>query len=444
MKVRSSDVKQQGTCSALNRRQFLKRAAAVGGAMAVPCIIPASALGRGGAVAPSERIIMGGIGIGRRGSHDLRWVLGETDVQFVATCDVWRERREAAKKMVDDKYGNADCVVYRDLRQFLAERTDIDALLITTGDRWHALASVLAMRAGKDVYSEKPSSMTIAEGQAVVETARRYGRVYQTGTQRLSEANFTVANELLRLGRLGQVHTVRAHISGGNAVMNREWLPGEPLPARDDVDWDGWLGPCPWRPYNSSYLQGGWHGQYDFHTSCIGEWGAHTFAQCQVALGLGETSAVSYEYVKNASGDGMVTRFANGVKMVLQQGGWHGSCGARYEGSEGWVACADGYSRPEVSNPAFLADYTKLVQDYVARTGRVQNHMRNFLDCVKSRQLTVANPVMMHRSMSTVHAANIAMWLQRDMTYDPVKEEFANDPAANRLRSRAMREGWQI
>ena len=352
MKVRSSDVKQQGTCSALNRRQFLKRAAAVGGAMAVPCIIPASALGRGGAVAPSERIIMGGIGIGRRGSHDLRWV--------------------------------------------------------------------------------------------VVETARRYGRVYQTGTQRLSEANFTVANELLRLGRLGQVHTVRAHISGGNAVMNREWLPGEPLPARDDVDWDGWLGPCPWRPYNSSYLQGGWHGQYDFHTSCIGEWGAHTFAQCQVALGLGETSAVSYEYVKNASGDGMVTRFANGVKMVLQQGGWHGSCGARYEGSEGWVACADGYSRPEVSNPAFLADYTKLVQDYVARTGRVQNHMRNFLDCVKSRQLTVANPVMMHRSMSTVHAANIAMWLQRDMTYDPVKEEFANDPAANRLRSRAMREGWQI
>jgi len=439
-----SDANKREPGKVLNRRQFLKRAAAVSGAISVPFIIPASALGRGGAVAPSERIIMGGIGIGRRGSHDLRWVLGEADIQFVATCDVWKERRDSVKKMVDDKYGNADCVVYRDMREFLEKRTDIDALLITTGDRWHALASVMAMRAGKDVYSEKPSSMTIAEGQAVVQTAQRFGRVYQTGTQRLSEANFTVANELLRLGRLGQVHTVRAHISGGNAVMNRAWLPGEPELPREELDWDAWLGPCPWRPYNKAYVQGGWRNQYDFHTSCIGEWGAHTFAQCQVALGLADTSAVSYEYVNNTSGDGMVTRFANGVKMVLQQGGWHGSCGARYEGTEGWVACADGYSRPEVSSPALLADYAKVVQDYVARTGRVQNHMRNFLDCVRSRQQTIANPVMMHRTMSTVHAANIAMWLQRNMTYDPVKEEFVNDPAANRLRSRAMRETWQI
>ena len=439
-----SDTHKRGTAGSLNRRQFLQRAAAVGGAVSFPFIIPASALGRGGAVAPSERIIMGGIGIGRRGSHDLRWVLGETDIQFVATCDVWKERRDSVKKMVDEKYGNTDCVVFRDMREFLAQRTDIDALLITTGDRWHALASVMAMRAGKDVYSEKPSSMTIAEGQAVVQTAQRFGRVYQTGTQRLSEPNFTVANELLRLGRLGQVHTVRAHISGGNAVMNRAWLPGEPQPPLDELDWDTWLGPCPWRPYNKSYVQGAWRNQYDFHTSCIGEWGAHTFAQCQVALGLCDTSAVSYEYVNNTSGDGMVTRFANGVKMVLQQGGWHGSCGARYEGTEGWVACADGYSRPEVSNPAMLADYAKLVQDYVARTGRAQNHMRNFLDCVRSRESTVANPVVMHRSMSTVHAANIAMWLQRNMTYDPVKEQFVNDPEANRLRSRAMRETWQI
>ena len=444
MKVCLPESEQQGKGGALSRRQFLKKAAAVSGAVAVPLIIPASALGRGGAVAPSERIVLGGIGIGRRGSHDLQWVIGEADVQFVASCDVWKERREAVKKTVDHKYGNKDCVLYRDIREFLAARTDLDAVLITTGDRWHALASVMAMRAGKDVYSEKPSSMTIAEGQAVVQTAQRYGRVYQTGTQRLSETNFTVANELLRLGRLGQVHTVRAHISGGNAVMNRAWLPAEPEPVRDELDWDAWLGPCPWRPYNSAYVKGGWRNQYDFHTSCIGEWGAHTFAQCQVALGLGDTSAVSYEYVNNTSGDGMVTRFANGVKMVLQQGGWHGSCGVRYEGTEGWVACADGYSRPEVSSPALLADYAKVAQDYIARTGRAQNHMRNFLDCVRSRERTIANPVMMHRSMSTVHAANIAMWLQRNMTFDPAKEEFVNDPEANRLRSRAMRDTWQI
>lgn len=444
MQTRKTDGGQKGAGGACGRRQFLRGAALAGGAVAMPALIPASALGRGGAVAPSERIVLGGIGIGRRGSHDLRWVIGEADVQFVASCDVWKERREMVKKMVDDKYGNKDCVVYPDMREFLSARTDIDALLITTGDRWHAAASVMAMRAGKDVYSEKPSSMTVAEGQAVVETARRYGRVYQTGTQRLSEANFTVCNELLRLGRLGKVHTVRAHIAGGNAVMNRAWLPAEPEPAPDELDWSAWLGPCPWRPYNKAYVQGGWRNQYDFHTSCIGEWGAHTFAQCQVALGMGDTSAVSYEYVPNASGDGMVTTFADGVKMVLQQKGWHGSCGVRYEGSEGWVACADGYSRPEVSSPALIADYAKIVQDYVARTGRAQNHMRNFLDCVRSRQAPVADPVVMHRTMSTVHAANIAMWLGRSMAYDPVKEAFVNDPEADRLRSRAMREPWAV
>jgi predicted dehydrogenase len=162
-----------------------------------PASFPASALGLNGAVPPSERIVLGGMGVGNRGTDDLRWMLPEKDVQFVAICDAKKSQREAVKRIVDTKYGNKDCAMYRDMREFLATRTDIDALLIATGDRWHALASVMAMRAGKDVYSEKPSSMTIAEGQAVVATARRYGRIYQTGTQRLSEDNFTFANELL-------------------------------------------------------------------------------------------------------------------------------------------------------------------------------------------------------------------------------------------------------
>ena len=436
----------RGTGAAWGRRQFLKRAALAAGAAAFPNLIPSAALGRGGAVAPSERIVMGGIGIGGRGTADLRsGVLSEADAQFVAVCDVRKDRREAIKKMVDERYGNTDCAVYRDIREFLAARADIDAVLIATSDRWHATASVLAMRAGKDVYCEKPGSMTLEQGQAVVQAAQRYGRVFQTGTQRLSEANFTVADELLRLGRLGEVKTVRAHIAPwDSAYMNRAWLPGEPEPPRDELDWDAWLGPAPWRPYNPRYVHGGWHGQYDFHTSCIGEWGSHTFAQCHVALGLGDTSPVFYGYVNNDSSDGMVTRFANGVEMVLQRAGWHGSCGVRYEGSEGWVACADGYQRPDVSNPALLADYSKLLQDYMSRTGRRMGHMRNFLDCVRTRQQPVANAVVMHRSMTTVHAANVAMWLKRDMAFDPVKEEFVNDPEANRMRSRAMRQPWQI
>ena len=199
-----SDKKQAEKGVALNRRQFLKQATAVGGAVAAPWIIPSSALGRDGAVAPSERIVMGGIGLGNRGTGDLRgWILPDPQAQFVAICDIRKERREAIKKMADDKYGNSDCKMYRDIREFLATRTDIDAVLIATGDRWHAAAAILAMRAGKDVYSEKPAALTIAEGQAVVQTAKQYGRVYQAGMQRLSEANFTVTNELMRLGRLG-------------------------------------------------------------------------------------------------------------------------------------------------------------------------------------------------------------------------------------------------
>lgn len=433
--------------SVFSRRQFLRRAALAAGAAAVPTLIPGSALGLNGAVRPSERIVMGGLGIGNRGTHDLRWMLPEKDVQFVAVCDARHSQREAVKKIIDDRNGNQDCATYRDMREFLALRTDIDALLIATGDRWHALASIMAMRAGKDVYSEKPSAMTIAEGQAVVATARRYGRVYQTGTQRLSEDNFTFANELLRLGRLGKVHIVRAHIAPWDAAeMKYDWLPGEPQPARDEVDWDEWLGPCPWRPYNPEYTRGGWRGYYDFHTSCIGEWGAHTFAQCQVAIGATHTSASEYHYVNNPTGDGMVTRFPNGIEMILSRGDqwWHGSCGVRYEGSEGWVAVADGYPRPEVSSPAWLADFSKLVKDYMQRTQRPMSHVRDFLNCVKSRRLTVANPEVMHRSMSTVHAANICMWLKRDMRYDPVKEQFIGNAEANRLRSRAMRAPWII
>jgi hypothetical protein len=228
--------------------------------------------------------------------------------------------------------------------------------------------------------------------------------------------------------------------------MSHAWLPEEPQPPKEEVDWDAWLGPCPWRPYNSTYVRGGWRGHYDFHTSCIGEWGAHTFAQAQAGINALDTAAVEYQYVKNTSGEGMVCKFGNGVQMVLSRGWkyWRqgGSCGVRFEGSEGWVAVGDSYKEPEVSSPALLEDGAKLLADYMDRTQRPMNHMRNFLDSVKSRQLTVANPDVMHHSMSTVHAANICMWLKRDLKYNPLKEEFVSDPEANRLRSRAQREPY--
>jgi hypothetical protein len=428
-----------------SRRRFLKTVTAAGALATAPCFIPASALGRDGSVAPSERIICGGIGIQNRGMHDLQWMMGKQGVQFVAICDLQKKQRLAIKGFVDKQYGSQDCAMYPEINEFLAARPDIEAVLIATGDHWHALASILAMRAGKDVYSEKPSCMTIAEGREVVETARRYGRVYQTGTQRLSEDNHVFCIEMARTGRLGEVHTAYAHIAPWDAAeMRHDWLPAVEEPPKEEVDWNAWLGSCPWRPYNPAYVAGEWRGHYDFHTSCIGEWGAHTFAQAQAGIGCGELSPIKYEYVPNDSGDGMVTHFANGVKLVLSRGNkyWQGSCGERFDGPDGWAAAADGYAQPDVSSPALLKEFKRVISEYVARTGRSLDHMQNFLDCVRSRERTVANPEVMHHSMTTVHAANICMWLKRDLTFDPAKEEFVGDEEANRLRARAMREPY--
>lgn len=431
--------------SALTRRRFLARAVKAGALVALPYYIPASALGRGGAVAPSERIVMGGIGLGGRGSYDLGWMLSEKDVQWVAVCDVLKGRRDAAKNMVDAKYGNKDCAVYGDMRQFLAERTDVDAVLIATGDRWHALASTLAMRAGKDVYCEKPACLTMAQGQMVVETARRYARVYQTGAQRLSEPNHVFAIEMARSGRLGPIHTVYADIRWRDGARH-DWLPAEPEPPKSELDWDVWLGPCPWRPYNSGYVNGGgWYHFYDFATD-VAMWGAHTVAQALAGLDMTNVSFIEFEY---AGPDAtMVTRLSNGVKLVLFRVSgsvwetceyWHGACGERFDGPEGWVAAADGYTGPDVSSPALLREYTKVLSDYTARTQRPMNHARDFFDCVRSRRTTVANPEVMCRSMNICLAADICEQLKRNMKFDLLKAEFVGDPEANRLRSRAMR-----
>ena len=231
---------QNGPPTRLTRRQFLQCGTMAASVVAVPCIVPASALGRDGTVAPSERIVMGGIGLGGRGSYDLGVMLAQPDVQWVAVCDVRQGTREAAKKRVDGKYGNTDCAVYGDLRQLLAERTDVEAVLIAAGDRWHALASIWAMRAGKDVYCEKPACLTMAQGQMVVETARRYGRVYQTGAQRLSEPHHVFAIEMARSGRLGPIHTAYADCRWRDG-MRHDWLPAEPEPPKDELDWDLFL-----------------------------------------------------------------------------------------------------------------------------------------------------------------------------------------------------------
>jgi predicted dehydrogenase len=429
----------------LKRRQFLTRSAKLAGAVALPYFIPASALGRNGALAPGNRIVMAGIGIGGRGTGDLRVMLTQGDVQVVAVCDVQKSKREAAKNLVDSHYGNSDCAVYADMRQLLAERTDVEGVLIATGDRWHALASVLAMRAGKDVYCEKPACLTMAEGRMIVETARRYGRVFQTGAQRLSESPHVAAIEMARSGRLGPIHTVYADCRwrGG---FRHDRLPVEAEPPKADFDWDLWLGPSPWRPYNGAYVNGGgWYNFEDLATD-IAQWGAHTVAQALAGLDMTNVTSMDFEFA--GPDQTMVTRLSNGVKLVLyRQAGsvwdpcqyWSGSCGERFDGTEGWAGAADGYTKPDVSSPALLKDYKKVIAEYVGRTQRTVNHVRDFLDCIRSRRAPVADPEVMFRSMSICLAADICEKLKRNLKFDLFKAGFVGDPEANRLLNRAMR-----
>jgi len=434
----------------LMRRRFLKQGAMAAGAVALPYYIPGSVLGRDGTVAPSERIVMGGIGMGGRGSYDLGYMLTQPDVQWVAVCDVLKSRRDAAKNTVDNKYGNKNCATYGDMRQLLAERADVDAVLIATGDRWHALASVMAMRAGKDVYCEKPACLTMAQGRAVVETARRYSRVYQTGAQRLSEPHHVFAIEMARSGRLGEIHTAYADCRWRDGLRH-DWLPTEPEPPKDELDWNLWLGPCPWRPYNAGYVNGGgWYHFYDFATD-VAMWGAHTVAQALAPFDMANVSAIEFEFA--GPDKTMVTRLSNGVKLVLFRVAgsvwepceyWHGACGERFDGPEGWAGAADGYSAPDVSAPELMRQYPKVLADYTDRTQRSLDHVRDFLDCIGSRRDPVASPEVMYRAMTICLAADICEQLKRNLTFDLHKAEFIGDPEANRKRSRAMRVPFTI
>jgi predicted dehydrogenase len=417
-----------------------------GGAVAVPWIIPARARGKGDVAAPSERITLGGIGIGPRGNAVLQGILPEPDVQFVAICDVRADRRESVKAMADGHYGNTDCAMYRDLRELLA-RDDLDAVLIATGDRWHAVGSAMAAKAGKHVYSEKPCALTINQCQELAACVRRHGVVYQAGTQRRSVPNFLAAVHLAHSGKLGKLHTL--HASSYRPHVTHEWLPAEPEPPRDVVDWDLWLGPAPWRPYNSSYVNGGWRGHFDFDSGArLLDWGAHTVDLCQWANQTDDTLPLEYE----ATADGITMRYANGVTLVLDYlnepfgnrdphyGTSRGTCPVRYEGDEGWVETGD--SGEIAVRPESLR--SELTGFQVMAGTDSTRHTRNFLDCIKSGQTPNASVEIMRHSHTACYAAALSWQLGRKLTIDPATETFVNDDEANNLRFRALREPWRF
>lgn len=421
----------------IGRRRFLKSTlSTAGAAFAAPMFIPGSVLGLDGAVPPSERVVVGGIGIGRRGTYDLGCFLEQADVEFAAVCDIKEVARRGVKKAADDRHGNQNCAMYRDFRELL-DRSDIDAVLIATGPNWHCTAAVYAARAGKDMYCEKPCTKNISQSLLLAETIRRTGRVFQAGTQRRNLPHFAFACELARTGRLGKLKKVFAHPAGMQAVTSG-WLEPEPEPDKGLVDWDTYLGPAAWRPFNARHLDG-----FNFEKGggLVGggvlEWGSHCVDLCQWAV-----DDCPPPVVYNAPADGqLVARYENGVELIFRETGWIplGSCPVRFEGETGWVEAGDS-GKLVLSSPELLAGRdVEEIGGYPATF-----HVRDFLDCVKTRGKPRGNADAARNAHIACHAANIALYLNRQVRYDNQTHEFIGDDEANRLRSEALREPWRI
>jgi predicted dehydrogenase len=396
------------------------------------------------------------------GQGHLHGFLRYPEAQVVAVCDVDRWRRENAKTNVETTYAARQsggtfqgCTAYNDLRELLA-RDDVDAVVIATGDRWHAAATVLAAKAGKDIYCEKPISLTIGEAQAMRDTVRRFGRVFQAGLQQRSTSEFRKACGLVRSGRLGKLKIVYMNFPG---TCTDENLPGEPVP--EGLDWDLWLGPAPWRPFHSRYHIYGepprvvpWDFCRSFGGGNMTSNAVHSFDVVQWGLGMDESGPV--EIVPPATGQypSLTFRYANDVLLQVDwkldpakhfvPKGWDlntrlQNFGALFVGEDGWIHVGrEGYLK------SFPAEIVEQAADQAAPERPVGNHHQNWLHCIQTRELPACDVAIGCRSTTVSHLGNIAYWTGRALRWDPVAEEFVGDAQANRLRSRAMREPWRI
>jgi predicted dehydrogenase len=427
----------------ISRRQFLRKAAGASIAVAgFPYIVPSSALGGAGNVAASNRIVMGCIGVGSQGGGNMRGFLGKKEVQVVAVCDVDKGHRDKAKKTVDDRYKNNDCKAYLDFRE-VVERKDIDALSLGLPDQWHSIPAVMGARAGKDIFGEKPLARTIREGRAICDAVHRYGRVWQTGSWQRSQRNFHRACELVRNGRIGKVHKVEVGLPTGGSTGNK---PVQPVP--EGLDWDFWLGPAPWVPYRG-ICHWNWRWMMDYSGGQLTDWAGHHIDIAHWGLGLDYTGPSEIEGKGVYPRDGIydaptaykfTCKYDNGLTMIVANDRQQPKgMGTVWYGEKGWVYVKRG--RLEADPKSILDE--RIGPDEI-KLYESRDHQRNFLECVKSRKLTITPVEIAHRSISVGLLGEIAMLLGRKLKWDPEKEIFLNDEQANRMLSRPMRSPWHL
>ncbi len=426
----------------INRRRFLRQAVgAAVGAASLPAIVPSSILR---AMAPSERITLGFIGVGKQGTYLLRAFLNEPGTQVLAVCDVDALKLERARELADQYYaeqtvaGSAKiCKPYRDFRQLLA-RDDIDAVVIATPDHWHAIPVIEAARGGKDIYCEKPLCQTIAEAQTMVREVRRHSRVFQTGSMQRSYSQFRFACELVRNGRIGEVQTVTVDVGGPPVSCD---LPAEPVP--DYLDWDLWLGPAPWRPYHpelsphiSVDVFPNWRLYRDYGGGMMTDWGAHHFDIAQWALGMDDSGPVEIIAPGQENNPVLTYRYASGVTMTRDS---FGGQGVLFTGTDGKIEVNRRYIRtwPErLTREAIGPDEVHLY--------RSDNHYADWLTAIRTRSRPICDVDTGRHSVIVCHLGNIAYQLGRKLQWDPAKERITNDPEVGRLLTRSMRSPWHL
>jgi predicted dehydrogenase len=417
--------------------------------MGFPTIIPSSALGLDGNKAPSQRIVMGCIGMGGKGRNNMQTFLSQKDVQVVAVCDVDQKHLGMGEELVNKQYNNKDCAKFRDFRE-LVVRNDIDAISVATPDHWHAVTSVAALNNGKDVYCEKPLANSVGEGRAICKAASSHNRILQCGSHERSGDNARYACELVRNGRIGKLHTIRINLPNDDAhhKQARE-LTAAPAtqPVPENLDYDFWLGHTAAVPYNEKRVHFWWRFNLAYGGGEMTDRGAHVIDIGQLGAGMDDTGPVEYEATGVANKGGLynvfwdykfVNTYANGLKMI---GEAKGPRGLKFEGTDGWIFVHIHGGKLEASSDSLL---TSKIGANEIQLGRSPGHHRNFLDSVKSRVPSVATAEIGHRTASICHLNNIAMTLGRKLTWNPSSEQVLNDREANRLLTPEMRMPWSV
>jgi predicted dehydrogenase len=430
------------TRNKISRRQFIKRTVGTAtAAMTLPYLVPASALGGAGETAPSERITLGFIGCGKQSKHLMSSFLNSQGTHVLAACDVDKLKLERGKKIVENHYASKNvaykgCDTYGDFRDLLT-RDDIDAVVIATPDHWHAITVIRSAQAGKDIYCEKPLSQTIEQARAMVNAVRRYGRVFQTGSMQRSDWHFRLGCELVRNGYIGEVKNVNVNV-GGPPQDNP--LPAQPVP--DYLNWDMWLGPALWRPYNEELSPNIsfdgfplWRNHSKFGGGGMTDWGAHHFDIAQWGLGMDESGPVEIHPPDGNEYKVLTYKYANGVTMTRSGR----ARGVLFTGTKGEVNTDRGFLQTKPEN---------LKDQQIGPNGihlyESKNHYVDWLDAIRKRSKPICDIETGCRSVTVCHLGNIAYKLGRSLRWDPEHEVFVGDSEANRLLSRPMRSPWRL